>query len=109
MRTKTRTPRTDNYVITRERLVSKLERSYPDMFISTTEEFFGEGQSSGGVWLCGEGSDTDRNGDELFKYYADGDSNYVNGVVKHLSNFLDRNGWRGEWNDAGTLMLWLKD
>jgi hypothetical protein len=101
--------KTDNYVITRDHMMSKLERAYPNMFMRTTEEFYGEGQNNGGIWLCGEGDDCDRNGKQLFDYYSFCDNGYEFGVVTHLSVFLNRNGWRAEWNDAGTIMLWMND
>jgi hypothetical protein len=89
-------------VITRERLMAKLEKAYPNMFLSTTEEFNGR---KGGIWTSGEDSPLDKKGLPLFDYWAMGTS-YSLGVRPHFANFLERNGWFAEWNDAGTIMLW---
>ena len=82
--------------ITREKLIAKLERAYPKMFLRTTEEFDG---SEGGIWTSGEESPTDRTGRELFDYYSEDHSNYDLGVRIQ--------GWFAEWHDAGTIMLWV--
>jgi hypothetical protein len=89
-------------VISRDRVISRLRKSYPDLFISTTDEFNG---GQGGIWLCGEGGDEDRNGMPIFDYWASGNS-YVIGVIDHLNRWANRNGWYFEWNDPGTIMMW---
>ena len=90
--------------ITREKLIAKLERAYPNMFLRTTEEFDG---SEGGIWTSGEESPEDRQGLELFDYYSENHDLYDLGVRIHFNNFLDRQGWYAEWHDAGTIMLWV--
>lgn len=92
-------------MITRERLIAKLQKAYPKMSLRTTEEFDG---SEGGIWTSGEDGITDRVGLPLFDYYAEDyeERLYELGVRKHLVNFLERNGWYAEWHDAGTVTLW---
>jgi hypothetical protein len=94
-------------VLSREELIAKLTKAYPEMNCMLTEDFYSDSGNEGGIWLCGEDSILDRRGKELFSYYNDG-SQYKFGVVNHLVNFLDRNGWFAEWYDAGTIMLWQK-
>ena len=89
--------------ITREKLIAKLERAYPKMGLRTTEEFDG---SQGGIWTSGEESPLDRQGLELFDYYAENHKLYDLGVRTHFANFLERQGWYCEWHDAGTMMIW---
>ena len=91
-------------VISRDQMIAKLKKAYPSLFISTTEEFNG---SEGGIWLSGEDGTTDRNGNVLFNYWSEDHTNRTFGVINHLNNFVERNGWFFEWNDAGTIMLWL--
>ena len=92
-------------VLTRDQLIAKLEKAYPEMNCMLTEDFDG---SKGGIWLSGEDGLTDKTGKELFKYYSQDSSgkSYIMGVRIHLHNFLKRNGWYGAWNDPGTIMLW---
>lgn len=92
-------------VTTREKLMAKLEKAYPNMFLRTTEEFSG---SEGGIWTSGEESPEDKAGLPLFDYYTidNEEKYYIFGVRVHLHNFLERNGWYGEWHDCGTMMLW---
>ena len=85
-------------------MISKLEKAYPTMNCMLTEDFNG---SKGGIWLSAEDGITDRNGRLLFNYWTEDSRNYQLGVVNHLERFANRNGWYFEWNDAGTIMLWL--
>lgn len=94
------------YKVDRDKLISKLRRAYPNMFLRTTEEFNG---TKGGIWTSGEESPTDRNGDELFDYYSEDYDNRTFGVINHFDNFLNRNGWFCEWYDAGTMMIYPID
>jgi len=91
--------------ITRERLIAKLEKAYPNMFLRPTEEFNG---SEGGIWTSGEDSPEDRSGLPLFNYWTTDmkEDYYIFGVRVHFHNFLERNGWYAEWHDAGTMMIW---
>jgi hypothetical protein len=92
-------------VISRESMINKLERAYPEMKCMLTEDFNG---SEGGIWLSAEDGITDRNGSLLFDYWAgDEGGKRQLGVIAHLERFANRNGWFFEWNDAGTIMLWL--
>ena len=89
----------------RERMIQILEKTYPNLFVSTTERFDG---SEGGIWLSGESGVTDKEGLELFDYYAEDykEEYYIFGVRKHLHFWAYRAGWFFEWHDAGTMMLW---
>ena len=89
--------------ITRDSLISKLQKAYPKMGLRTTEEFDG---SEGGIWTSGEESPEDRQGLPLFDYYAESMKLYDLGVRVHFANFLERQGWYCEWYDAGTMMIW---
>jgi hypothetical protein len=91
-----------NRVISRETLIQKLQKAYPQMNCKLTEDFNGD---EGGVWLSGEDGIEDRNGLPIFDYYAESNL-YVFGVIDHLHNFADRNGWLFEWYDCGTMMVW---
>ena len=93
-----------NRVLSREQLISRLEKAYPEMKCMLTEDFNG---SEGGIWLSAEDGICDRNGRLLFNYWTSDFKNYELGVVSHLERFVQRNGWFFEWNDAGTIMLWL--
>lgn len=92
-------------VLSREKLMAKLQKAYPTMFLRTTEEFNG---SEGGIWTSGESGLCDKKGMELFNYYSEDyrEVSYVLGVRKHLYEFLERNGWYCEWYDAGTIMIY---
>jgi len=92
-------------VISREALVSKLEKSYPKMNVRVTEDFFCAGDCNTGIWLCGEDDIVDKKGSQIFSYYNDS-TKYKFGVINHLVRFLERNGWYPEWYDAGTIMLY---
>lgn len=100
--------RNQRRVLTRDELIAKLVRSYPKMVCRTTEAFDG---TPGGIWISGEDGIEDRNGLPLFNYYSQdiyGDRpSYIGGLRYHLHNFLERNGWYAEWNDPGTVMLFL--
>ena len=91
--------------LSRESLMAKLQKAYPNMLLRTTEEFNG---SEGGIWTSGESGIRDKKGMELFNYYSEDykEVNYVLGVRKHLHEFLERNGWYCEWYDAGTIMIY---
>ena len=90
---------------TREKLMAKLHKAYPSLFLKTTEEFDGR---SGGIWTGSEDRVVDRDGYIRFDYYAEDyqEKKYIFGVRVHLHNFLLRNGWYGEWYDCGTIMLY---
>jgi hypothetical protein len=94
--------KTRNTTKSRHYMMQRLEKSYPGMFISMTEDFNG---SEGGIWLSGEDGIEDRNGNQIFNYYAESE-NYTFGVINHLDRWAERNGWYFEWNDPGTIMMW---
>lgn len=83
-----------------------LESTYgADLVCGTTEEFNGD---EGGIWLCGEGGQLDRNNMRIFHYYNDDfeGAHYTFGVRNHLHRWAERAGWFFEWYDAGTIMLY---
>lgn len=86
----------------REAVMTKLKATYPKLFINTTEAFDG---SEGGIWMSGEDGVVDKKGDLIFDYYAES-SKYEFGVIYHLNNWAERNGWMFEWYDAGTIMMY---
>jgi hypothetical protein len=89
----------------REKMMDTIQSKYPNLFVSTTESFDG---SEGGIWMSGEDGTVDREGLELFNYYAEDykEKYYIFGVRKHFHNWTERNGWCCEWHDAGTIMMY---
>ena len=88
----------------RNQLIELLKESYPMVKLRTTEEFNG---NKGGLWVTStEDHEEDSDGITLFDYYAVSHDIYEFGVVKHLSEFVQKHGWFFEWNDAGTIMIW---
>lgn len=87
----------------RAKMIEILENTYPNLFVSITEEFDG---AEGGIWISGEDGTTDKNGRELFNYWTEDHENYTFGVVNHLNRWANRAGWMFSWNDAGTIMMW---
>ena len=102
---KTKTMQKATKVTSRQSLMAKLQKKYPKMFLRTTEEFSG---SEGGIWTSGESGVSDSKGFPLFDYYAEDykEINYIMGVSKSLSEFLEKNGWYCEFYDAGTVMIY---
>lgn len=88
---------------TRDNLIELLAKTYPGMFLRTTEEFNG---SKGGIWTSGESSIEAKDGFNLFDYYYRSYTKYEIGVHKEIYDLLQENGWYAEWYDAGTVMLW---
>lgn len=91
---------------TREKMLEILNKTYPELFTRTTEEFNG---SKGGIWSSGEGSAETKDGFKLFDYYSEDyqEKRYVLGVHKEIGNLLEKNGWYAEWYDCGTIMFYL--
>lgn len=85
------------------KMMEILENTYPGLWMNYSEDFNG---SKYGIWICAEDGVVDRNGDELFDYYAMNHRKYMFGVVKHLSNWAQRAGWYFEWHDPGTIFMW---
>ena len=92
--------------ISRERLMQKLEKAYPEIWMRQSEEFDGIG---GRIWTVSESCPTDKEGLPIFsnesKYTDFKEEFYTMGVRNHLRNFLERNGWYVEWYDSATLMI----
>ena len=87
---------------TRERLMQKLQKAYPNAHIKPSEDFNGR---DGAIWIGAEDM-YDRNGDAVFNYWTENHTKYDLGVIKHFNNFIERNGWYAEWYDAGTVFLY---
>ena len=68
-------------------------------FIENSEEFNG---CKGGIWLSADGSENNY----YFDYYTTSRA-YENGVRKTFIKWLEDRGWYAEWNDPGTMMLWI--
>lgn len=67
--------------------------------VGTTEEFDG---SEGGIWLSAE----EPQNNFFFDYYAESRT-YELGIRKTFSDQLKSLGWYAEWQDPGTLILWM--
>jgi hypothetical protein len=94
--------------LSREDMVILLNAKFPMLNCLKTEDFYSNKSDdySGGIWLCGE-DDTvvDKSGTRIFHYYNNS-SKYIFGVLVTLNTLLEKNGWRAEWYDAGTIMFW---
>ena len=92
-------------IATREELLAYLEKRFPKMFLRTTEEFDG---SVGGIWTSGEASMNQPmiSGQRVFDYYSE-NKQYELGVLKKFEESINKKGWFSQWNDCGTIMLYL--
>ena len=93
----------NKHIATREEMLAKINKAYPELFTKTTEEFNG---GIGGIWSSAESGVTAKDGFRLIYYYAVG-KKYDSGVHKEIRNLLEKNGWYAEWYDCGTIMFWL--
>lgn len=91
--------------LTRDDLITELEKRYPKQTFRTSEEFNG---SEGGVWTSGEDCGQLHAGLPLFNYYSQdgGSESYVFGIRTFLHEWLEENGWYCEWYDAGTIIIY---
>ena len=90
--------------VSREVLIGIINEKYPNLNLRTTEEFNGV---TGGIWVSGtEDGITSKNGFPLFNYYSENRNTYELGIHKEIGKIFEKNGWIGEWNDPGTLMIW---
>ncbi len=89
----------------RNDLILLLTKTYPKMFLRTTEDFDG---SKGGIWTSGEDGLLGKNGLPLFDYWNQDTKEvfYQMGVNKELVNLLDTHGWYCEHYDSGTIMIY---
>lgn len=71
-------------------------------FVSTTEKFDG---SPNGIWVSGENGD-EYKGRVIYAYYSEDHKNRTSGVDNKWEKELNKKGWRSEWHDAGTSMIW---
>lgn len=77
-----------------ERLISKLEKMFPDAWFRTMEEWDG----SDGIWT-GEGSHS-KDGTEMFAYW-----NNMH-IDSKFSKVVEKAGYFIEWHDAGTIHIY---
>jgi antirestriction protein len=85
----------------REKLMDLLENKYNLRFVRTTEDFDG---SRNGIWIAGDNSE-ELKGDVIFDYY-NRSAKYTRGVLNTFRNAIEKLGWRFEWNDPATMMLY---
>ncbi len=84
----------------REEMMKLLGKKLP--IVGTTEDFDG---SPDGIWICGEGGYSNKEGIPYFDYYDLGGL-YTFGVLDELWNYAEKHGWYFEWYDAGTIMAY---
>ena len=90
--------------VSRKVLIGILNKKYPKLNLRTTEEFNGQ---TGGIWVSGtEDGIEAKDGFPLFDYYSENYNRYEFGIHKEIRQIFEKNGWFGEWNDPGTLMIW---
>ncbi len=75
----------------------------------TISEFHGEeGDDPQGLWVSGEEGNEMESYIPAFDYYAES-SLYEGGVHKDMTKWLESMGYRAEWHDPGTMMLYRED
>lgn len=91
--------------ISRDLLMNKLSKEFPEMFLRTTEEF---NRAEGGIWTSGENGLEFPNGDLVFNYWSEDwkGEKYIIGVHKRMYEYLEKHGWYASWYDPGTIMIW---
>jgi hypothetical protein len=78
-----------------------LESKYNIKFVKTTEDFDG---SRNGIWIAGDNGEV-LSGNKIFDYY-NRSAKYTRGVLNTFRNAIEKLGWRFEWNDPATMMLY---
>jgi hypothetical protein len=85
---------------------------FPDMFLRTSEEFYGqEYDPDGGLWTSAEESPNwPYSGLPILDYWGY-DSDYkekwsIMHVEKNFHKFLEKRGWYVEYYDTGTAMIY---
>jgi hypothetical protein len=91
--------------LNREEMMELLMKKFPDMYLRTTEEFYGEKEGTG-IWCCSVEDRQIWKKILIFNYYTGDPNKYTNGVSKSFDLLLDVNGWYFEWNDPGTIMFY---
>lgn len=87
----------------RDQVMELLAKTYPGMFLRTTEEF---NRAEGGIWTSGENHIPAKDGHSLFDYWTENYNRYNLGVHTEIDSLLEKHGWWCEWYDAGTVMIW---
>lgn len=87
--------------ISREDMMDLLDLKYKIKTVRTSEEFNGQ---IDGIWLAAD-NEEELSGNKIFDYY-NRSAQYSNGILKQVKTAVEKNGWRFEWNDPGTIMCW---
>jgi hypothetical protein len=92
---------------TRKQMMELLQTKWKFDFVKTAEEFYGGTPSSvgQGIWISAENG-YEHKGKAIFNYFSMDETRYNLGVLKEFDEWLDKNGWYPEWEDAGTVMLY---
>jgi hypothetical protein len=85
----------------REKLMNLLENKYNIRSVRTTEDFNGVTE---GIWIAGDNGEV-LSGNKIFDYY-NRSAKYTRGVLNSFRNAIEKMGWRFEWNDPATIMLY---
>lgn len=73
----------------------------------TVDDFYGTEESYCGLWMTGEDGNTLASGMPAFCYGAEGGPAYDFGVHEDVGSLLGRHNAHAEWNDPGTVMVYL--
>lgn len=89
-----------------ETLQKQLKTRWPKIHICGTVQDFDKSYETDGLWVSAENS-FDKDGLDLFDYWSEDYKEvlYVDKVRKPVWNFLQKNGYYVEWNDAGTVFI----
>ena len=113
-----------NRVWTRNEIIKDLTELIPNIKFRTSEDW--GSKTSGALITSGEDGSITYKGIPAFDYYQENDylmreamqefgsdykfeSSYVSGIQKDLANWLKEKGWNTEWQDAGTVFLYLEN
>lgn len=89
-----------------KRLISIINKKYPQMNAVPYSDFTGDDDGGNGIWFRQEGEEID--GLRVHDcYHSDltGEIYHFN-TLKVFEDLLSKNGWYSESYDAGTLMAW---
>lgn len=93
-----------NRVLTSDRVIARLEKSYAGF-----EESVVQGESGPEcIVINAEAGLEDRNGNSIFDYWSDSGV-YEIGVVAHLNRWANRNGWWFQWVNPGCIKMYPLD
>lgn len=90
-------------------MLDKLTKAYPTLQVTETKSTSdGNNFVVDRIVINAEESPEDRDGFRIFDYWVEDykEERYIFGIRKHLHNFLQRNGWYGEWVNPYTMALY---